>query len=138
MFVNVNAAARHVEMVEAFGLPENLQRYYPEVFGAYHVNDDTCYWEFSPITNVWDVKVCGNYDLRDCEQTVEKCSFWTEEERLDIEEKLRSLAFLPRPSTPKNPGNWRSRPQFVYEGWVFSWKFNQRESRWQLEPMGRP
>ena len=136
MFVNIDAATRHVEMVEAFGLPNASDPHYEEIFGWYHVIDDTCYWSYHPAMRVWDVKVCpAGYDPRASE--VAASPFWTEAERLELQEKVNALAFLPTPAVPKKRGKAPSLAPFLYEGWLFRWKFDQASKRWEIAPLGR-
>ena len=137
MFVNIDAAIRHVEMVEAFGLPKASDPHYEELFGWYHVLDDTCYWSYHPATQVWDVKVCCEYDQRDTDITIETSPLWTEEDRLQLQDKVRALAYLPRPKMPKNREMVRSHVTFLYEGWLFTWKLDRGAKRWEIAPLSR-
>ncbi|WP_150291713.1 hypothetical protein [Sphingobium estronivorans] len=137
MFVNIHAAARHVEMVEAFGLPNPSDPHYEEIFGLYHVIDDTCYWSYHPATQVWDVKVCSDYDPRDFDAEVASSPCWTEAERLQVQEKVRDLSFLPRPALPKKRGKVPNLLPFLYEGWLFTWKFDRNLKRWEIAPLAR-
>ncbi len=137
MFVNIYAATRHVEMVEAFGLPKATDPHYEEIFGWYHVTDDTCYWSYHPATRVWDVKVCGEYDERDSDVILGPSPLWTEADRSLLQEKMRALAFLPRPKKPKKGDKARKHVPFLYEGWLFSWNFDRDAKRWEIAPLGR-
>ena len=125
-------------MVQEFGLPKTSNRLYEEIFGWYHVMDETCYWSFHPTTQVWDVKVSDQDRREDYELTVPQSPLWSETERLDLEEKLKALAYLPQPFNPKKKGKWLSRAPFLFEGWLFAWTYNVVRERWRISPIGRP
>lgn len=137
MFVNIDAATRHVEMVEGFGLPNASDPHYEEIFGWYHVSDDTCYWSYHPATQSWDVKICRDYDRRDSDVKLASSPFWREAERLELGEKVRALAFLPRPALPKKRSKAPNLVPFLYEGWLFTWKFDRDSKRWEIAPLAR-
>lgn len=137
MFVNINAVSRHVEMEEAFGLPKTSNRSYEEIFGCYHVLGETCYWSYRPAEKAWDVKVSDDNNEPNRDVRVPHSPLWSETERLELQDKLRALAYLPQPKLPKK-SKWKSRPPFIFEGWLFAWIFDVKRDRWQISPIGRP
>lgn len=137
MFVKMDVADLHLDLIFNFGLPKYWDRCDIEVFGPYHIGDNMLFWEFNPTTKVWDVKQLEDYEQRDVEQIFTTNGFWPKEEDEIVQEKLRALAYFPRPSLPRNPINWKRRPAFIYEGWTFEWSFSAIEHRWTLLPTGR-
>ena len=120
-------------MVEDFGLPTPSQCYFDEVFGWYHVPNETRYWTFSPRKRQWDVKV----EETRATKLITAPASWTAKDRSDVWRKLKDLSFLTPPSLPRNPAKKVSKKPFVYDGWFFAWTFIPELRRWELAPLDK-
>lgn len=123
----------HQEMMEDFGLPTPSQSYFEEVFGCYHVLDETRYWTFDPINRLWDVKVEENRPAK----LIAAPASWTAKDRKDVWKRLRDLSYFAPPSLPRDPTRKMTGKPFVYDGWLFAWTFLPELRRWELAPLDK-
>ena len=105
----------HQEMVDAFDLPTLTQDRHLEMFGGYHYDDVTCYWEHNPRTRQW--RVIGSASWRQ----VQLCDpRWDEQDRMVAAKLMADLDFMDPPVMPAETDVAARSEEFVFEGWRFA------------------
>lgn len=132
MYVTVESAEIHVDLVQTLGLPTVTDPLHVELFG-YHYIDTLIHWAFDPVTQAWDVKrerARPGIDLLPCD-------LWTDEEGREVSAKIALLNNMAAPPFPADVRKKLTEPPFLYEGWLFAWTFIPELKRWELAPLGK-
>lgn len=132
MYVTTSAAALHLEMVEAFGLPTPTNPKVAEIFGDYHVGSSPRFWKFDPQKQLWDVK-----SERTLYSTVAPCADWTDDERDEIAHAMVALNMMEAPPFPEKTEQKIWEPPFIHESCIFAWVYLPELKRWSLAPLGK-
>lgn len=127
MYVDLDSLELHIGMEQAFGLPTPSQRRWPEVFGFYHFENKTRYWEYHPERDCW--RVLSYSKTADCARSQPAHSTSCGE--------LQSLCLLPPPELPRSSDTPVPTQPFVYAGWLFAWVFVPPLQKWHLAKVSR-
>lgn len=132
MYVTTDAAALHLEMIEAFGLPVPENPVIAEVFGGYHVGNGPRFWHYDPHKQLWDVK-----SERTLHSRVAPRAEWSEVETKEIASTLAQLDMMGSPPFPEDVEIEHWEPAFIYQSCIFAWVFFPDLRRWSLAPLGK-
>ena len=131
MHVQLNSAAIHVALEEAYGLPQPNEMGDEELFGPYKLPEGEFFWIWDGGLQVWRIEPA---------QTPSKFGFipiydpTTSDPK--IEPLIENLAFFAIPEWPNKPGSHVDKIYFSYGGYLFKWLRIDAVKRWVLVPIG--
>lgn len=129
MFVDIESAPLHLNLEDAFGLPELPSKTENHVFGPYQLGGESLFWRYNASTQVWSVASATSAAYTpylEVEPAVH-------ERLIDTMEVLRSL---PRPGFCSTPNVTVRGEEFTFNGWRFAWYWLAELGRWELAEHG--
>lgn len=116
----------------------NSHAHFTQVFGQCNGNIEGDYLVYDPV----DHEVCAaKSNDKDTFLNTHGSNLipesWNSKDKKEVKLKIEGLFRLPRPPLPKNVNMKSTTAPFIYDGWLFAWKFFPEMTRWELSPLGR-